>query len=84
MLVTMPLRASRLYGCCLDSFKAFDNSELVYGFDHLTRLKCAQRKFHKFIIQWKHVIDNMGGVQYTGEALRDIFYRKTEVTRVET
>ena len=70
------LKGRQMVWMLLDSFKTIDNSELVYGFDHLARLKVNNHDLHDFIIQWNHVIDNLGGGPMTATALRDVFYRK--------
>ena len=58
----------------LAHFKTFDNSEMFYGFDHLSSLVCGP-DLHVFVKGWKNILDNMNGV--IAEAnLRDVFYRK--------
>ena len=58
----------------LDNFKTFDNSELVYGFDHLVRQECG-KDLHAFLTQWQKILDNMHSPLPTTN-LRDVFYRK--------
>ena len=70
------LKGRQMVWMLLDLFKTIDNSELVYGFDHLARLKVVNHDLHEFIIQWNHVVDNLGGGPLTATALRDVFYRK--------
>ena len=70
------LKGRQMVWMLLDSFKTIDNSELVYGFDHLARLKVNNHDLHDFVIQWNHIIDNLGGGPMTSVALRDVFYRK--------
>ena len=62
----------------LDSFKTFDRSSIIYGFDHLSGLRVNNGDLHEFIIQWNHVLSNMGEGQIQTSLLRDAFYRKIE------
>ena len=70
------IKGRQIVWMLLDSFKTFDNSELAFGFDHLSKLKVQNGDLHEFLIQWNHVLDNMGGVELTHGALRDVLYRK--------
>ena len=60
----------------LESFKTFDHSDIVYGFDHLGRLKVENNDLHEFIMSWNHLLDNMGRHGMQDAQLRDVFYRK--------
>ena len=43
----------------LESYKTFDRSDLVYGFDHLGTLKVKDHNLHEFLMTWNHITDNM-------------------------
>ena len=58
----------------LENFKTFDNSEMVYGFDHLVKCEC-DKDLSSFMTQWQRVLDNMAGT-IPDVSLRDVFYRK--------
>ena len=60
----------------LESFKTFDHSDIVYGFDHLGRLKVENHDLHEFIMSWNHVLENMGKHCVQDAHLPDVFYRK--------
>ena len=59
-----------------ESFKTFDRSELLFGFDHLGRRQIANRDVHEFVVSWNHVLDNLGTGKLDPFMLRDVFYRK--------
>ena len=65
----------------LDSFKTFDRSSIIYGFDHLSALKVTDGDLHEFVIHWNYVLGNMGDVQMNTMLLRDAFHRKIEKVR---
>jgi hypothetical protein len=67
---------SQLVFMLLESFKTFDHSDLVYGFDHLGRLLVKNHDLHEFITMWNHILDNMGKHNMSDAHLRDVFYRK--------
>ena len=58
----------------LENFKTFDNSEMVYGFDHLAKCECGT-DLHAFMTHWQNILDNMCAPIPTVN-LRDVFYRK--------
>ncbi len=58
----------------LENFKTFDNSEMVYGFDHLAKCECGT-DLHAFMTQWQKILENMCAAIPTVN-LRDVFYRK--------
>ncbi len=58
----------------LENFKTFDNSEMVYGFDHLVKCEC-DKDLSGFMSQWQRILDNMCG-EIPFVSLRDVFYRK--------
>ena len=58
----------------MQSYKTFDNSEIVYGFDHLAKLECG-KDLYAFITQWNKVLDNMNG-RLDDRMLKEVFYRK--------
>ncbi len=58
----------------MQSYKTFDNSEIVYGFDHLAKLECG-KDLYAFLTQWNKVLDNMNG-RLDDRMLKDVFYRK--------
>ncbi len=58
----------------LENFKTIDNSEMVYGFDHLAKCECGT-DLHEFLTQWQKILDNMCAAIPTVN-LRDVFYRK--------
>ena len=60
----------------MDSFKTSDNTDIAYGFDHFGRLKVENHDLHEFMIQWKHILDNMGHHSIPSVNLRDVLYRK--------
>ena len=60
----------------LESFKTFDRSDLIYGFDHLGNLKVKDHNLHEFLMTWNHIIDNMGKLSMQDYHFRDVFYRK--------
>ena len=60
----------------LDSYKTFDRSDLIYGFDHLGNLKVKDHNLHEFRMTWNHIIDNMGKFSMNDFHFRDVFYRK--------
>jgi hypothetical protein len=57
----------------LVNFKTFDNSEVVYGFDHLVSCESGT-DLHAFTNNWTTILDNMNG-ELSTEALRDVVYR---------
>ena len=65
----------------LDSFRTSDNSEQIYGFDHLSRLELKNHNLFEFLIAWNNILDNMGGCRLNGSQLRDVFYRKVKDER---
>ena len=62
----------------LESFKTFDHSDLIYGFDHLGRLTVKNHDLHEFITMWNHILDNMGKHTMQDAHFRDVFYRKVK------
>ncbi len=58
----------------LQSYKTFDNSEIVYGFDHLAKLECG-KDLYAFITQWNKILENMNG-RLDDVMLKEVFYRK--------
>jgi len=42
----------------LESYKTFDRSDLIYGFDHLGALRVKDHNLHEFLMTWNHIIDN--------------------------
>jgi hypothetical protein len=58
----------------MQSYKTFDNSEIVYGFDHLAKLECG-KDLYAFITQWNKVLENMNG-RLDDVMLKEVFYRK--------
>ncbi len=68
------LKGRQIVFMILQNFKTFDNSELVYGFDHLARHECG-KDLHEFLTQWQKILDNMCSPLPTSN-LRDVFYRK--------
>jgi hypothetical protein len=70
------LKGRHIVWILLESFKTFDNSDITYGFDHLSRLAVQNHDPHDLVVQWNHVLDNMGAIQLKGLQLRDVFYRK--------
>ena len=75
------IKGRQIVWMLLDSFKTFDRSSIIYGFDHLSALKVIDGDLHEFIIQWNYVLGNMGDVQMNTMLLRDAFYRKIEKVR---
>ena len=75
------IKGRQIVWMLLDSFKTFDCSSIIYGFDHLSALKLTDGDLHEFIIQWNYVLGNMGDVQMNTMLLRDAFYRKIEKVR---
>jgi hypothetical protein len=59
----------------LNSFRAADNSELVFGFDHLASLSVVKGNLFEFKIQWDHILENMS-TPIAPSNLQDAFYRK--------
>ncbi len=60
----------------LQNFKTFDNSEIVFGFDHLASIVCGV-DLHAFLSQWTKILENMSG-ELSNKSLRDVFYRKIQ------
>ena len=60
-----------------ESFKCFDQSEVVYGFDHLGLLKVHNNDLHDFLIRWNHILENMGD-KLTDMQMRDVVFRKIQ------
>ena len=78
------IKGRQIVWMLLDSFKTFDRSSIIYGFDHLSALKITGGDLHDFLIQWNYVLSNMGDEPLSTELLRDVFYRKIEgVTELE-
>ena len=59
-----------------ESYKTFDRSDLIYGFDHLGTLRVKDHNLHEFLMSWNHILDNMGKFSMNDFHLRDVFYRK--------
>ena len=72
------IKGRQIVWMLLDSFKTFDRSSIIYGFDHLSALKVVDGDLHEFVIQWNYVLSNMGDVQMSTMLLRDAFYRNIE------
>ena len=72
------IKGRQIVWMLLDSFKTFDRSAVVYGFDHLSALRVNNNNLHEFVIQWNHVLSNMGDEHIQTSLLRDAFYRKIE------
>jgi len=72
------IKGRQIVWMLLDSFKTFDRSAVVYGFDHLSTLRVNNNDLHEFVIQWNHVLSNMGDEHIQTSLLRDAFYRKIE------
>ncbi len=68
------LKGRQIVFLLLEKFKTFDNSEMVYGCDHLVKCECGT-DLHAFLIQWQKILDNMCAAMPTVN-LRDVFYRK--------
>ena len=60
----------------LENFKTFDNSEIVFGFDHLSSISLDGEDLHGFLTKWNNILENMCGGLLSDAALRDVFYRK--------
>ena len=60
-----------------ESFKCFDQSEVVYVFDHFGRLSVHNNDLHDFLARWNHILENMGA-KLTSEHMRDVFFRKIQ------
>ena len=43
-----------------ESFRCFDQSEVVFGFDHLGRLEVHEHDLHDFLIRWNHILETWG------------------------
>ena len=67
------IKGRQIVWMLLDSFKTFDRSSIIYGFDHLAALKVTDGDLHEFIIQWNYVLGNMGDVHMNTMLLRDAF-----------
>ena len=72
------IKGRQIVWMLLDSFKTFDRSAVVYGFDHLSTLRVNNNDLHEFLIQWNHVLSKMGDEHIQTSLLRDAFYRKIE------
>jgi len=46
------IKGRQIVHMLLAHFKTFDNSEMVYGFDHLSSLVCGT-DLHAFVSHWK-------------------------------
>ena len=68
------IKGRQIVHMLLAHFKTFDNSEMLYGFDHLSNLVCGTG-LHVFVKRWKNIPDNMNG-KIDEANLRDVFYRK--------
>jgi hypothetical protein len=68
------IKGRQIVHMLLAHFKTFDNSEMLYGFDHLSNLACGT-DLHAFVKGWKNILDNMNG-KIDEANLRDVFYRK--------
>jgi predicted DNA binding protein len=49
---------------------------LLFSFDHLSHLFIKNHDLHGFVVQWNHVLDNMGENAVNKRTLRDVFFRK--------
>jgi hypothetical protein len=76
----MLLKGRQIVFMLLENFKTFDNSEMVYGFDHLARCEC-DKDLSAFMTQWQRILDNMCAPIPTVN-LRDVFYRKIKHVEV--
>ena len=72
------LKGRQIVWIVLESFKTFDGSDLMFGFDHLSNLHIQKHDLHGFIVKWNHILDNMGENAITKGNLRDVFYRKIQ------
>ena len=70
------LKGRQMVWMVCESFKTFDQTELIYGFDHLSQLKITNHDLHAFVVSWNHVLENMGDNAMSEKMLRDVFYRK--------
>jgi hypothetical protein len=59
----------------LNSFRAADNSELVFGFDHLASLSVVKGSAFDFKTQWGHMLETMS-TPIAPSSSQDAFYRK--------
>ena len=61
------------------SFRAFDNSEMMFDLTHLAKMECDPNNLHSLLVNWRHILDNQTGASYIKqhtEILRDPFYNK--------
>ncbi len=74
------LKGRQIVFMLLENFKTFDNSEMVYGFDHLSRCEC-DKDLSAFMTQWQRILENMCA-PIPEVNLRDVFYRKIKHVEV--
>ena len=61
-----------------ESFKTHDRSELCYNFTHLAQLSIRGHDLHEFLVDWKHILENMGENAVDERMLRDVFFGKIQ------
>mgnify|MGYP000187755007 FL=1 len=52
------LKGRQIVFMLLENFNTFDNSEMVYGFDHLSKCECGN-DLHAFLTQWQKILNTM-------------------------
>ena len=61
-----------------DSFKTFCRSDLLFNFDHLSKLTVRNNDLHEFVVRWNAILDNMGDYIIDKDMLKDVFFRRVK------
>ena len=72
------LKGRQIVWMVCESFKTHDRTELIFSFDHLSNLTIQNHDLHEFVMQWNHVLDNMGENAVNPRMLRDVFFRRIQ------
>jgi hypothetical protein len=70
------LKGRQIVWMVCESFKTHDRSDLLCSFDHLAQVEVRNHDLHDFMVQWNHVLDNMGHNAINDIMLRDVFYKR--------
>jgi hypothetical protein len=72
------LKGRQIVWMVCESFKTHDRSDLLFTFDHLAQVEVRNHDLHDFMIQWNHVLDNMGHNSISQLMLGGVFFRKIQ------
>ena len=79
-----PVRGREMLKIILDGFRASDNSDSTFGFDHLAGLKYSDDNREEFLSTWLHMVENIKDSNglVSNVVFRDVMYREIQDSQV--